>query len=167
MELQCFWVDPTRRDWQGSRPEPAFGCGLALCTLMYSVSLALCNLEKGKKKYKHTQKLQPEVCRGLEAAQGRQSPSLAPAWVPGRLLVCPVGGCKQCLPCREAGGSVRWYCPERGHGCWAWMLSCTGLVSAGEVWLNSSIPSLGDKPTTFSLLCDPEEATSQLQELIL
>lgn len=45
---------------------------------------------------------------------------------------------------------------------WAWMLSCMELLSAGEVWLSSSISRLGKEPTTSSLLCDPEEATSHL-----
>lgn len=49
LELQRLQVDPARRDWQGSRPEPVFGCGLAPHTLTCRASLVFCNLEKEKK----------------------------------------------------------------------------------------------------------------------
>lgn len=73
--------------------------------------------------------------------------------IPGILLVCPVGGC---LPCGEAVGVLR---TEHGLDTDAVMQR---VILCREVWLSSSIPRLGKEPTTFSLLCDPEEATSHL-----
>lgn len=57
---------------------------------------------EGKKKYKHTQKLQPEVCRGLEAAQGQAEPSsgfcLGPRQTSCLSCVCVCVGALHAMP---------------------------------------------------------------------
>lgn len=45
--------------------------------------------------------------QGPGGSAGQAEPSSGSCLgIPGRLLVWPVGGCKQCLCCGEAGGSV-------------------------------------------------------------
>lgn len=135
-------------------------------THAYVLSVScLMQFGEGKKKYKHTQKLQPEVCRGLEAARGRQNPALAPAWVSQADFLSGLLGAASsaCVVGRLAAQWMELHlaCPAQSM-VWTPMQSCIGLSSAGEVWSSSSISRLGKEPTTFSLLCDPEEATSHL-----